>query len=273
MSSETPRRKDERPQPEERPSKASVGRLLSVAAAVVAVIGGLVALGRFGYGEWSDWQDEQPDAEYERLEQLRAGIPLSQFQDILDEEDADVRRFPEGLIRHLYVRDYDYVLAVTDADQTVVSFSVMVREEDFHPTFSDRIVLGETTVASAWDTPGALAGVCGRPVQYFERSRDPSIAEPRVQALGVSGNGYVTESDLDLVCNADSALEACKSYLTGDAELAEGAAVDCFLNSAEGRTLREGLRPNVYAESAPHKPLLYEHLTLSDDEILSAEED
>jgi hypothetical protein len=145
----------------------------------------------------------------------------------------------------------------------------MVREEDFHPTFGD-IVLGETTVAEAWDIPGALAGGCGRPPEYFERTTGPSTAEPRVRALGLKESDDVDETDLGLLCDSQAALTDCGGELFGDAELAE-EAVDCFLNTPEGGRLRQRVRPNIYAESAPFQPLDYSLINIYDPEIMSAE--
>jgi len=154
----------------------------------------------------------------------------------------------------------------------------MVREEDFYPSFGD-IVLGKTTVAEAWDTPGALAGECGNPPEYFERST-ASSAEPWVRALGFKQIDQVDETDVGLLCDAGAKLAECKGGLSGDAELSE-EAVDCFLETRVGDTeidtdtvasrLRGGLRPNIYAESAPDQPLDYSLIDISVPEILSAE--
>jgi hypothetical protein len=159
------------------------------------------------------------------------------------------------------------VLAVTDKNQRVVSFSVMVRKQNFHPKF-ERVVLGQTTLASAVDGPEALAGVCGRPVAYFERT-GISTATPIATAVGITASGYADDTDLELVCKADPQLNECGGYLTGEADLAT-EAVDCFLNTPEGKQLRENLRPNIYTEAAVYYDLSYELITPSEPEILTA---
>lgn len=271
MSSETP-------QPERPPPSSWGGRLISVVKGLPGRITGLAALAAaiiylvtLGLNFLEGASSTKPEAEYNRLSMLKAGITLSQFEDILEEDKADIERSaPDGLKRHIYLRPYDYVLAVTD-EQTVISFSVMVRagQEDFHPNF-DGIVLGQTTLDSAWETPGALAGVCGQTVAYFERSVGPSTAEPRVRAVGVNRLGQVDDTDIDLLCDANEELYRCDGDLTGDADLAVDA-VDCFLGTDEGRLLRETVRPNIYSEGASNQELSYDLITPFDPEIADAE--
>jgi hypothetical protein len=128
MSSKTPQQ--EEPQP-----KGFRGKLFSTAGGIASLITvGVFVAGAVGYGikYMDDKHTKTPEAEYERLAKLKAGITLSRFQAILEREEVEVVTSGSGdLIRHLYARPYDYVLAVTDKNQRVVSFSVMVRKQNF----------------------------------------------------------------------------------------------------------------------------------------------
>lgn len=84
----------------------------------------------------------------------------------------------------------------------MVSFAVMVREPDFHPNFQG-IVLSETVPSEAWATPGAVAGACGNPVEYFEVSEGPSGASPKVRAIGFSGLG-AHDAQFESLCQAET---------------------------------------------------------------------
>jgi hypothetical protein len=268
MSSKTPQR--DKPQPKGLVSGLSTANVIVSLIASLIVIAGTVS----GYIVYRNKIEKEKyaktaEAEYERLAKLKAGITLSRFQAILEQEEAEVVTSGSGgLTRHLYARPYDYVLAVTDKNQRVVSFSVMVRKQNFHPRF-DRVVLGQTTLASAVDDPEALAGVCGRPVAYFERT-GLSTATPIATAVGITASGHADKKDLDLVCKADPQLDKCGGYLVGDADLAR-KAVDCFLNTPEGKRLRENLRPNIYTEAAVYQDLSFELITPFEPEILTAE--
>jgi hypothetical protein len=261
-------------QPDEPQPKGLIGRLLSSVkglAALVTAIGTLFGASALALNYWNDQRAKTPQAEYERLAKLRAGITLSRFQEILEEDEAHVQRSgSSGFKRHIFGRPYDYVLAVTDKNQTVVSFSVMVRKDGFYPTFGDGdIVLGQKTLAAAWDTPGALAGVCGKDVAYFERT-ELSSADPVVRAVGIYARGHADEKDLELLCNAERQLYRCDGYLAGEADLSS-EAVGCFPSTAEGKQLRQNLRPNIYAEGALYQELPIELLTPSEPEIIAAE--
>lgn len=253
-----------------KPSRTLVDRLKDH-----PVIGGFLLLGAvtaalgtvFGpvNRELHERRASSPEAEYERLAELGAGVTLARFDEVLDDE-PDLQTSTEGgLRRNIYKRPYVYVLAVTNPDSTVVSFAVMVREPDFHPDFGG-VVLGKTVPFEAWETPGALVGACGNPGEYFEVSQGPAGAMPKVRAVGFSGLGGHDDTQFDPLCQADEQLDACDAYLVGDAALST-EAVDCFTSSPSGQRLRSTLRPNLYAEGMPNQDLSYELISIRTPEV------
>ena len=218
------------------------------------------------------WVQKQHDAgvgaEEQRLSKLTAGVSLGYFEGILEGNPVVPSGQPAGSTRNVFVKKREYVVAVTDAHMTVLSFAVILKDPTFHPRFGG-VVLGETTPAQVWPVPGAVGGVCGRPVNYFETSGSPATAAPKVRAVGytaVTGEGG--DEDSAAICAADSTLLACSAYLVGDMGLSESSGA-CLAGSTQGSTLRRTLHVNVYAEAAPYQELLYPSMTILESEIFA----
>jgi hypothetical protein len=231
---------------------------------LVAAILGFIT---FAWHAAKSQRASSPQAEYARLADLKTGVTLNRFRAALDGAEPDRRAAVEnepGRHRYLFARPYEIVLAVTDSDETVLSFAVMARRQHFHPTFKipgeRAVVLGETYPAQAWSRPGAIGSNCGNPIEYFEISGSQSNARPIARAVGMRDTGKTPDQQLNLVCAIENKAAECRALLSGDARL-QHRAVPCLLSDPRVDRLRRRLPVNVYAQGDAFLPLSYDLIT------------
>jgi len=108
--------------------------LLLLLSAIIAAAGTVYGAAQCvwdGYDETYRWRQH----EYEKIAELRAGISIERYDELLG-SPLFVRDNDDGSLTESSFRERDYwIQAVHDATGTVLLFSVSACDEDFRPTF------------------------------------------------------------------------------------------------------------------------------------------
>jgi hypothetical protein len=250
-------------------------------AALIAAIVTIAAAIGWVVSKYGDWQQDRPGAETDRLEKLKAGVTFTTFKDTLGGQEPEVQRpvgespdasayANQGVNRYVFIRDYDFVQAVVDSNNTVIGFSIVARTDKIDPSFEwagQKITLGKSDIAldAPFESPVGVGGFCGaNRFQYFEEHGGSNAVGVKEFSVGVTNLGFGDPGPA--ICPASRQLYDCgvdNSYVN---VVFSPAGVDCFIHSAEGQRIR-ALPINTYVESAPAVPIFSDMLSPIEEEV------
>jgi hypothetical protein len=267
---------------------SSTSRLRGVFTGVTgtaALIGAIITIiGATGWAvsKFVEATEDEAATESNRLEDLQAGITFDRFTEVLEQE-PDVQQpvgeapdsaflVEQGANRYVFRREFDYVQAIVDRNNTVIAFSVIARSPDIDPTYEwdVPVTLGKShldDLGGSLGGPSRFGGFCGaNRAQYFEARGGFGAANHKEFAVGVTQLGFGADESFRALCEARTTLYPCggdESYVN---TLLTGSDIDCFVATPEGQRLRS-LPINTYIESAPTVELSSEMLVPVEHEV------